>query len=47
MPIIKNRYVVLPVVKKLPETVLAQNIDWADKYVKLAKIHKDHQESNK
>ncbi len=35
------------VVKKLPETVLAQNIDWADKYVKLAKIHKDHQESNK
>jgi len=35
------------VVKKLPETVLAQNIDWAKKYVKLAKIHKDHQESNK
>jgi len=33
------------VVKKLPETVLNQNIDWASKYVKLAKIHKEHQKS--
>ena len=30
-------------VKKLPETILEQNINWAGKYVKLAKIHKEHQ----
>ena len=30
-------------VKKLPETILEQNISWAGKYVKLAKIHKEHQ----
>ena len=33
------------VVKKLPETDLNQNIDWASKYVKLAEIHKKHQKS--
>lgn len=33
------------VVKKLPGTVLNQNKDWASKYVKLAKIHKEHQKS--
>ena len=31
------------IVKKLPETILEQNINWAGKYVKLAKIHKEHQ----
>ena len=30
-------------VKKLPETILEKNIRWAGKYVKLAKIHKEHQ----
>ena len=30
------------VVKKLPKTILEQNINWAGKYVKLAKIHKEH-----
>jgi|TARA_B110000914_G_C15517040_1_gene474217 carbonic anhydrase/acetyltransferase-like protein (isoleucine patch superfamily) len=33
------------VVKILPNTVLNQNIDWAGKYVKLARIHKAHQKS--
>ena len=32
-------------VKKLPETILDQNINWAGKYVKLAKVHKEHQGS--
>ena len=31
------------IVKKLPETILEQNTNWAGKYVKLAKIHKEHQ----
>ena len=35
------------VVKSLPTTVLNQNVDWAGKYVKLAKIHKKYQESKK
>ena len=35
------------VVKSLPNTVLNQNIDWAGKYVKLAKIHKKHQETKR
>ena len=30
-------------VKKLPKTILEKNINWAGKYVKLAKIHKEHQ----
>ena len=30
------------IVKSLPKEVFAQNIKWAEKYVKLAKIHKDH-----
>lgn len=33
------------VVKRLPETILKQNINWADKYVQLAKIHKNYQAS--
>ena len=35
------------VLKKMPNTVLNQNIDWAGKYVKLAKIHKKHQETKR
>ena len=35
------------VVKSLPNTVLNQNIDWASKYVELAKIHKKHQETKR
>ena len=35
------------VVKSLPNTVLNKNIDCAGKYVKLAKIHKEHQNSNR
>ena len=35
------------VVKKLPDSILEQNVDWAGKYVKLAKIHKAHQTSKK
>ena len=32
-------------VKKLHENILKQNINWAAKYVKLAKVHKEHQKS--
>ena len=35
------------VVKTLPNTVLNQNVDWARKYVKLAKIHKRHKNSKR
>ena len=34
-------------VKILPDTVLSQNIDWAGKYVKLAKLHKANQKLKK
>ena len=30
-------------IRKLSETILEQNINWAIKYVKLARIHKKHQ----
>ena len=33
------------VVKTLPEEVMEQNIKWARKYVKLAGVHKSHQNS--